>query len=150
MEGRPKKFTDPDFMQDMINDYFAKCDLDREVIELKNGDIRLIKKPYTITGLCLHLELDRVTLLDYEQNPMFSNTIKQAKQRVENYIEEHSLRGDINATTAIFNLKNNFGWKDKSEVETTDTTQSNYEAWLKKNQEALKDITPQPKEIEER
>ena len=80
---------------------------------------------------------------------MFSRAVKMAKKIVENWVEEKSLTGDINATTAIFNLKNNFGWKDKTEVETTDKTQESYEAWLKKNQEKLKDVTPDIKTIED-
>ena len=76
------------------------------------------EKPYTITGLCLYLDIDRSTLLRYEEKEEYCNTIKRAKNRIENYVEENSLKGLLNPTVSIFNLKNNFGWKDKQEIET--------------------------------
>lgn len=135
MEGRPKKFTDPDVMSEKIDNYFSSCDDKKD-------------EPYTVTGLCLYLGMDRVTLLDYEADPMFSSAIKRAKQRVENYTEKRALLGKANPTFAIFSLKNNFGWKDKTEVETNDVSKQKYETWLKENED-LVNVTPETKEIEE-
>lgn len=150
IEGRPKKFNDPDVMWERILKYFKDCDSATKTIINEKGQTKIIYKPYTITGLCLALDIESTTTLtDYENDPMFSRAVKMAKKIVENWVEEKSLTGDINATTAIFNLKNNFGWKDKTEVETTDKTQESYEAWLKKNQEKLKDVTPDIKTIED-
>ena len=148
MEGRPKKFNCPEVMKLQMDDYFNACDLDVKVIENDKGQTKIVLKPYTISGLCLHLEIDRVTLLDYEKDAKFSSTIKQAKQRVENWIEEKSLTGAINPTTAIFNLKNNFGWEDKRQVETADVSKEKYESWLKENHKML-DVTPDTKQLEE-
>lgn len=150
VEGRPKKFDDPEVMWKRILEYFKDCDEQSKIIINDKGQTKVVYKPYTITGLCLALDIESTTTLtDYENNPMFSRAVKMAKKIVENWVEEKSLTGDINATTAIFNLKNNFGWKDKTEVETTDKTQESYEAWLKKNQEKLKDVTPEVKTIED-
>lgn len=102
--GRPKKYSEVEQLQKKINEYFKMCD-EKE-------------KPYTITGLCLYLDIDRVTLLRYEEKDEFCSTIKRAKNKVENYVEENSLMGKLNPTVSIFNLKNNFGWKDKTEIET--------------------------------
>lgn len=101
--GRPKKYSETEVLEQKINEYFDMCE--------EKG------KPYTITGLCLYLDVDRVTLLRYEEKQEFCNTIKRAKNKIENYIEEHSITGDLNPTVSIFNLKNNFGWKDKTEVD---------------------------------
>ena len=46
----------------------------------------------------------------------FFFTIKKAKSKVEDYLEKKLLTGN-SATGIIFNLKNNFEWKDKQEVE---------------------------------
>lgn len=85
--------------------------------------------PYTITGLALALDTSRETLLDYEKgkydngdeidgyNADFSDTIKRAKEKVQNYLEMNL--NSTSPTGTIFNLKNNYGWKDKTENEIT-------------------------------
>jgi hypothetical protein len=102
--GRPRKYSKQEILQTKIDEYFKMCD-EKE-------------KPYTITGLCLYLDIDRSTLLRYEEKEEYCNTIKRAKNKIENYVEENSLKGLLNPTVSIFNLKNNFGWKDKQEIET--------------------------------
>ena len=56
------------------------------------------------------------TLLEYAKDKQFSDTIKKAKLRVENYLEKHLIT-DSTTTGIIFNLKNNFGWSDKQQIE---------------------------------
>lgn len=112
--GRPKKYTEVEVMQQKIDKYFDKCD--------KN------KEPYTITGLALALDLDRKSINNYAKDSEFFLTIKKAKLKVENYLEKYLIVGG-NSTGTIFNLKNNFGWKDKQENINVET---NYEDYLKK------------------
>lgn len=83
--------------------------------------------PYTITGLALALSTSRETLIDYESGihdakdeealeySQFSDAIKEAKLRCQNY-NERMLYGS-SPTGPIFNLKNNYGWRDKTEVD---------------------------------
>lgn len=93
--------------------------------------IKTEQKPYLITGICMALDIDRSTLIDYENGnqdlnpddeeydkniPRFSHTIKAAKIKCQNYTENHLYTGK-NATGAIFSLKNNYNWKDSSEVQ---------------------------------
>ena len=98
--GRPPKYNTVEEMQEKIDDYFKQCDYS--------------DRPYTITGLALALDMDRRTLLNYGEKEEFFPTIKKAKLRVENYLEERLIR-DTSCTGIIFNLKNNYGWKDKQE-----------------------------------
>lgn len=100
--GRPKKYTEVEIMQQKINKYFEECN--------KNNE------PYTITGLCIALDITRETLREYLKNEQFSDTIKKAKLKVENYLEKHLIT-DNSTTGIIFNLKNNFGWTDKQQLE---------------------------------
>lgn len=100
--GRPKAYTEVEVMQQKIDKYFNDCDRKNE--------------PYTVTGLCLALDITRETLSEYSKKDEFSDTIKKAKLKVENYLEK-SLVTTGPATGIIFNLKNNFGWKDKQEIE---------------------------------
>lgn len=100
--GRPLKYETVEELDKAINKYFADCNM--------------LEEPYTITGLALALDVDRKTLINYEKRDEFFHTIKKAKLRVENYLEKKLIK-DTSTTGIIFNLKNNFEWKDKSEVE---------------------------------
>lgn len=86
-----------------IDAYFKNCDA--------------TNKPYTMSGLALALGLDRKTLVNYSERDLFSTQIKEAKDRVQAQLEENALSGKGNATFTIFNLKNNYGWKDNIEVD---------------------------------
>ncbi|MFC0235502.1 terminase small subunit [Fictibacillus phosphorivorans] len=104
--GRPLKFRTVEEMQEKINAYFEECD--------KNED------PYTITGLALALDTSRETLLDYEDKDEFSDTVKKAKLKCENYAEKFLFKGK-NVVGSIFNLKNNYKrWVDKQEIVKTE------------------------------
>jgi len=101
--GRPPIYDDPEEMEEDIEEYFNKCELNDQ--------------PKTILGLCNHLDMHRSTLIEYEGKPEFSNTVKKAKQRIEEHINNNLLTGEYNATGCIFNLKNNFDWEDKRKEE---------------------------------
>lgn len=103
--ARPLKFESVEQLESMIESYFIDCDDNEE--------------PYTITGLALWLDTNRETLLNYEERPEFFDTIKRAKLRCENWVEKGLLKNKVNATAGIFNLKNNYGWKDKTETDIT-------------------------------
>jgi hypothetical protein len=119
-----------------IQKYFKSCwqpklDMYGKQIFLKDKTDKKTKKPvmvqfkpYTITGLAVALRTTRQTLLEYEgevegrakSDPEFADTIKRAKEMCHSYAEESLFIGK-NPTGAIFNLKNNYGWRDKTEVE---------------------------------
>ena len=101
--GRPLKFPTPEIMQEAIDSYFVKMDAE--------------DRPYTITGLALHLDCDRDTLLNYQGRSEYFGTIKRAKERVLGWKEERLLTGKGSTVGLIFDLKNNHGWVDKREVE---------------------------------
>jgi hypothetical protein len=128
--GRPLKFKSAKELQKKIDEYFESCfeevwqqnaEGNWEPVLDRHGEIlRRQIKPFTITGLALALDTTRETLLDYEEKDEFSDTIKRAKQRCENYAEEQLFKTNAkNITGIIFNLKNNYGrWADKQEVDT--------------------------------
>lgn len=97
--GRPPKFESGEELQERIDAYFADC-LERA-------------EPPFITELCVWLDTSRKVLLEYEEKPEFSNTIKKAKQKCEAAIEKGMMLNKMNATGAIFNLKNNYGWEER-------------------------------------
>ena len=116
--GRPVKYSNPEEMQSIIDFYFDDCAYNRSIEKVLPGETTEVSTPDlhpTITGLALSLDMTRKGLIDYENkdNPEFGNTIKKAKSRVESYVEQRLFYN--NPTGCIFNLKNNFNWKDQQE-----------------------------------
>lgn len=142
--GRPMKFKSEKDLKDAIRGYFESCFelqwFDEPVRDEKTGEQMYDKKtkkllfvpvrksvqikPFTVTGLAVWLDTTRNTILLYEsgfyddENSQFSHTIKKAKAIIEEKIEE-KLHDSIRHTGLIFNLKNNFGWRDKLEIDHT-------------------------------
>ena len=114
--GRPKAFKSSEEVEEKINAYFNYCE-EKE-------------KPYTMSGLAYYLGISRQTLVNYSNQDQFFDTIKKARDRVQMQLEENALSNKANPTFTIFNLKNNFDWKDKiehssSEVENINKNISN-------------------------
>lgn len=117
------KYKTQEELQESIDAYFDYCD--------ENN------KPYTICGLALHLGVDRKTLINYGKREAFSTQIKNAKARVETMLEENLYRLGNNSGI-IFNLKNNYGWKDNVEVADKDKLAKVEELLTKIEEEADK------------
>lgn len=107
--GRPLKFKTNKALQNAVNMYFLTID--------QWNDENEGKKPYTVAGLALHLDVDTETVRNYEKRDEFFGTIKKAKQKIEEQLET-KLHGN-SVTGIIFNLKNNYGWKDRTETDLT-------------------------------
>jgi len=85
----------------------------------ENGELLFTQiEPYTTTGLCIALDIDRETLLNYGKDDKFFGTVKRAKLVIHNYAEKELFR-QKNVVGVIFNLKNNHGWQDKQERDIT-------------------------------
>jgi hypothetical protein len=56
---------------------------------------------------------------NFKDNEEISQSIKKIKNIFENRVNVGGLKNKLNATMAIFNLKNNYGWKDKTESDIT-------------------------------
>lgn len=121
--GRPRLYNKVEDLQRDIDKYFEACD--------KTG------KPYTVCGLANALDMDRKTLINYSKQEQFFHTIKRAKQKVQQELEENLYRLGNNSGI-IFNLKNNFGWKDNLEV-TNETEVNKVRELLNKIEVGAKD-----------
>ncbi len=116
--GRPKKFETIEELQALIDEYFVWCDGRIETVLTKDGELidKPSPRPYTVEGLAVYLDMDRHTLQDYEKLPthsLFHATIKKAKAKVLQNLQERALDGKNNAAVTIFNLKNNFQFREK-------------------------------------
>lgn len=137
--GRPLKFKSPAELEKKIADYFATItitypvfdvvvdgedekgkEIFKRVPRLNNAGTQVMQTDYlerpSVLGLCRHLDIHRDNLLEYEKRPEYHDTIKRAKARIEEYLETQLYRKD-QVTGIIFNLKNNFGWKDTQNIE---------------------------------
>lgn len=110
--GRPLAYESVDELEKAIEEYFDKEEGDAWI---DMGDTKVFMP--TVSGLAFHLGIATETLRRYEHKDEFCVTVKKAKQRIEISLEQR-LAGQA-VTGTIFNLKNNFGWKDKSEQELT-------------------------------
>lgn len=121
MAGQPPLYNSPEEMQEVIDKYFDTCDAHTRQEVMWNGktsELVDIKDPlpYTMSGLANALEMSRQSLLNYEKKSEYFDTIKKARGRVEADIERRLIRGG-SPVGAIFSLKNNFGWQDRTIVD---------------------------------
>ena len=136
--GRPLSYPSLELLQAAINNYFESC-WEEWWVELpttnedghitgyhwyqkrdKDGNPRMIQTtPYTMAGLALALNTSRSTIINYEFIEEYVDAIKEARCKCEAYVESGMLNTSVPAVPAIFNLKNNYHWKDKSEIDQT-------------------------------
>jgi hypothetical protein len=100
--GRPKLFKSDEELQAAVNEYF-------EGLKTPDGD----PEPPTMAGLADHLGMTRQTLVNYGKDDEFFYTVRGARAKVETFLERRLY--EASPTGAIFNLKNNFGWKDQQD-----------------------------------
>lgn len=60
----------------------------------------------------------------FADNEMISETIKKIRELLEDRINLGGLKGSLNPTMTIFNLKNNYGWKDTKDHTSSDRSMS--------------------------
>lgn len=103
--GRPRVYSDAAEFDAIVEAYFADCELNS-------------KKP-TLTGISLFLGFcDKETFGTYEAyGPEFSRTVKKARMRIEENRHQLLVNNKTFTPGVIFDLKNNHGWKDKTEHE---------------------------------
>lgn len=114
--GRPQKYT-PETLLNKAIEYFDQLSDPKNLID-KWKDWKH-PRPKTLSWLCLYLWVSKDYISEKAKDENFSEAIKRIRLVVENSIEEWILLNIYNPTSGIFNLKNNFDWKDKQEIDTT-------------------------------
>lgn len=122
--GRPLKYSSPEELETKIQEYY-KWSADND-------------KVITVTGLCMYLDIERATLIKYEN--IFDDEeykgleedvkkemlliIKRAKRRIE-FEYEQALFNKSSCRGAMFVLMNNYSnYADKQSIEQTTNTVS--------------------------
>jgi DNA-binding XRE family transcriptional regulator len=109
MAGRPRAFKDEAKLRADIEEYLETAER--------------AEVPITMAGLAVHLGCCRDTLVAYERGEyddsaaQYSVAIKRAKTVIEADKLEKALLGKYNPAVAIFDLKNNHGYKDAKQLE---------------------------------
>lgn len=111
---RPEKYS-PEELIDKAQKYFDK--LDDKANYIDKWIAWKFPRPKTLSWLCLWLWVAKDYLSEKVKDERFSEAVKRIRLVVENNIEEWILLWIYNANSWMFNLKNNFDWKDKSEVD---------------------------------
>ena len=132
--GRPRKYSGEEF-RSAVERYFdsitteqeAKDELGRPIINRLGEAVRhvIYIVPPSISGLCVDLKIDRSTLDNYandENHPEYKRVIDWAKQLIRAYLEEELLVRRKGIQGVIFNLQNNYDWKEKREIEIGEDT----------------------------
>ena len=130
MSGRPRKFKTRKALSEAVEDYFASIcctvtvhnDIGDVVVNDLGDPIRVKKYVVapSISGLCLRLGIDRSTWENYSDpklHPEFQEVTRSARQRIEAWLEEELITREKNVRGIIFNLQNNFNWREKKELE---------------------------------
>ena len=138
--GRPKKYTRKKLREETER-YFRSIsrtvparDDTGGIIRNDDGDeIQLLQYvvPPSIAGLCLQLGIDRSTWQNYAdpaQHPEMTDVTAGARARIEAYLEQELLTREKGLQGIIFNLQNNYGWRQKQEVELGEKTRSSMDA----------------------
>lgn len=134
--GRPKKYKTKKALADAIERYFrsisrtiqAQEALTGTIIYNDDGEAIMLTqyiRPPSVTGLCLHLGIDRSTWQNYcdeTLHPEFTEVTGMTRSRIEAWLEEQLLIREKGVQGIIFNLQNNYGWKQKQEVELGEKT----------------------------
>ena len=129
--GRPPYFSTVEEMDDAIERYFDEADAR--------------KWPYTIPDLAFALGFtSRQSLLNYSNKPIFMDTIKRAKLRIEGQRARQLVQRQGIVAGQIFDLKNNFGWRDQQEL-----AEEREERVVVQNNVGLVNMPPQPRDLAE-
>ena len=123
MAGKPRKYDSVEDLQRAIDEYFDSCvpeypkDEDGNLLTTKKGTPLIIEHPPSVTGLALALGFtSRQALLNYQDyGKEYLDTIKKARLKIEQDVVEGASTGRLHPVFSIFNLKNNFDWKDLKE-----------------------------------
>lgn len=119
--GRPLTFKTVEALQDVIDEYFVWCDERLKKVwfeKTQSEGLIADPAPYTMSGLARRIGLSRQALMEYSHKDLFGDAIKEAREKVHEDVETRLMDGKAQAG-AIFNLKNNFGWRDKTEQDLT-------------------------------
>lgn len=123
LAGRALMFDDLEALERKIDEYFASRMTTRTVVDKHGNTVtETVLLPAHLTGLARALDCSTETLRAYGHKEKYSATIARARQRCAEFAHDQLYIG--NDRGAKFDLINNYGWVDRTEVNTTLTIDS--------------------------
>ncbi len=105
-------------LEERIDEYFAVCDS-------VNAEKKKTVKPYTLSGLMSYTGLSRGELQGLLKSKKYGRAVADAYSKIECFIEEKSLTGELSCNASMNSLKYNFGWGEKAtEEDRTDSVKN--------------------------
>lgn len=138
--GRPRKYATATAFQNAVNRYFLRTSrvvgvteqvptgrfdqhghmiCEERTVKNQLGEtatrVEYLQKP-SVAAICTEIGISRDTWNEYERREGYDAVCAAAKLEIERYLVERlgSGKGD---SGVMFNLKQNYGWKDRMEVE---------------------------------
>ena len=137
--ARIQRQIDPDDFAKRAAKYFQDCDQGEKNLFCKAcaetfasekcvSCKHFKEKPYTVSGLCLALGITKRKFSALKKDKAFAEAVEMALLRIEAYIEENCISGDIGGTLALALLKEHFDLGEKDENPGTITVLMSEEA----------------------
>lgn len=133
--GRPRAYQSKEQLGRAVGRYFDSITRTVKVLDdageavLSDGGEPILVtefvRPPSVSAMCLFLGIDKSTWANYCDNarcPEFKDVTAWAKMRMEAYLEEQLSMREKGVQGIIFNLQNNYGWRQKQEVELGERT----------------------------
>ena len=141
MEGRPTKYKE-EYCESLIEFFSVQHYTINEQGKREANSLPTFER--FAAGIRVHID----TMHEWKQKySMFSEAYTLSQYLQKDMVNNLAILGLYNSQYSQFFAKNCLGMKDKTEVETNDVSQLNYEKWLKENQKTL-NVTPDMKVIE--
>lgn len=88
-------------------------------VENADGEYMSVRRyliPPTVAGMCLYLGVTRQTLDNYAKDPAYREVLEEARMLREMNLNERLLT-EPHVRGIEFDLKNNYGWTDKQQID---------------------------------
>ena len=96
--GRPLAFNTVEELEIAVDDYF-KSD-DAHIVSFVDGSEVKMFAP-TMSGLALHLDVDRKTITNYSNKEDYFPTIRKARSKIEAHIEKRLYGNNVTGSLGI-------------------------------------------------
>ena len=127
--GAPRKYKTAKALERAIEKYFRSISATvpmagidgREILNDEGEPVMKVEYliPPSVVSMCLYLGIDKRTWANYcdaKKHPEFAEVTSRAMMRHEAYLVEQSIVREKSVSGILFNLENNYGYRQKAEV----------------------------------